>query len=258
MEAQISQAITSGWFTKLQNHLISDVIIVGGGPSGLVCAAELASQNIKTTLIEKDLAPGGGMWGGAMFFNQIVFHKDALQLLERFAISYSYYGNDLYVCDAVEATSSLIYNATHKGAGIFTGICMEDVLVKDNRVSGVVINWSTVKKDRLHIDPLSLSAQAILDATGHPCEVVSVLCRKNTIHLNLPSETIPYEKSLNAEAGEKSCLEFTQEVYPGLFVSGMAACGVSGSNRMGPIFTSMLLSGMKAADLILKSLNREN
>ena len=67
MEAQISQSITSGWFTKLQNHLISDVIIVGGGPSGLVCAAELASQNIKTTLIEKDLAPGGGMWGGAMF-----------------------------------------------------------------------------------------------------------------------------------------------------------------------------------------------
>jgi thiamine thiazole synthase len=35
----------------------------------------------------------------------------------------------------------------------------------------------------------------------------------------------------------------------------MAANGVSGSFRMGPIFGGMLLSGEKAANLILKALS---
>jgi thiamine thiazole synthase len=64
-----------------------------------------------------------------------------------------------------------------------------------------------------------------------------------------------YERSMNAEAGEKACVEYTGEIYPGLFVSGMAACGVSGSNRMGPIFGGMLLSGVKAAMMISASLS---
>ena len=49
-------------------------------------------------------------------------------------------------------------------------------------------------------------------------------------------------------------MENTKEIFPGLFVSGMAANGVSGSFRMGPIFGGMLNSGKKVAELILKKL----
>lgn len=254
MEYQISSAITQGWFDKLQSHLQNDVVIVGGGPSGLLCAAELAAAGIKTSLIESKLAPGGGMWGGAMLFNTIVVQSEAIFILDKYGVSYRDCGHDLFVVDAVEATSALIYHASHAGAAIFNGMQMEDVLVRDGSISGVVINWTSVLKLGMHVDPLSMLADIVLDATGHPSEVVSVLTRKNPVELLLPEHKMQYERSMNAEAGEKACVEFTGKVYPGLYVSGMAACGVSGSNRMGPIFGGMLLSGMKAAKLITTEL----
>lgn len=254
MEYTISKAICERWFEKLQDNLQTDVVIVGGGPSGLICAAELAANGIKTCLIEGKLAPGGGMWGGAMLFNTIVVQSEVLPILERYGISYRQAEQGFYTVDAVEATSALIYRAAHEGAAIFSGISMEDVLHKDERVCGVVINWTPVAKLGMHVDPLSLCSTIVLDATGHPSEVVSVLTRKNPVQLNLPGNTMSYEGSMNAEAGEKACVEYTGEIYPGLYVSGMAACGVSGSNRMGPIFGGMLLSGVKAATLIRQSL----
>lgn len=257
MELQISSAIVSDWFTKFQDHLQSDVVIVGGGPSGLLCAAELASRNVKTTLIESKLAPGGGMWGGAMLFNSIVIQESAIHILDHYRIHYKAKGAGLYTADAAEATASLIYHAAHNGAAIFTGICMEDVLVKEDRVSGVVVNWNPVKRLDMHVDPISIVADRILDATGHPCEVVKVLCNKNPVSLKTPGAMLQSERSMNAEAGERATVEHTGEIYPGLWVSGMAACGVSGSNRMGPIFGGMLLSGMKAADLLYASMAGE-
>lgn len=64
------------------------------------------------------------------------------------------------------------------------------------------------------------------------------------------------ERSLNVELGEKNTVEFTGEIYPGLYVSGMSACAVAGGYRMGPIFGGMLLSGSKVAGEIIKRLER--
>jgi len=50
-------------------------------------------------------------------------------------------------------------------------------------------------------------------------------------------------------------VENTREVFPGLFVSGMAANQVYGGYRMGPVFGGMLLSGKKVAGEILKNLS---
>ena len=43
-----------------------------------------------------------------------------------------------------------------------------------------------------------------------------------------------------------------KEAYRNLYVAGMAANAVFGSNRMGPVFGGMLLSGKKVAEEILK------
>ena len=56
--------------------------------------------------------------------------------------------------------------------------------------------------------------------------------------------------------GEEEVVKGTKEIYPGLYVCGMAASAVSGTPRMGPIFGGMLLSGKKVADLIIAQLKK--
>jgi len=59
---------------------------------------------------------------------------------------------------------------------------------------------------------------------------------------------------MDADMGEMHTVENTRECFPGLYVSGMAANAVYGGYRMGPVFGGMLLSGKKAATLILENL----
>ena len=60
------------------------------------------------------------------------------------------------------------------------------------------------------------------------------------------------ERSLDVVSGEEEVVNGTKEIYPGLYVCGMAASAVSGTPRMGPIFGGMLMSGKKVADLITR------
>ncbi|HKZ50568.1 MAG TPA: FAD-dependent oxidoreductase, partial [Dehalococcoidia bacterium] len=39
-----------------------DVIVIGGGPNGLTCAAYLAKAGAKTLLLEKKFEIGGGLY----------------------------------------------------------------------------------------------------------------------------------------------------------------------------------------------------
>jgi ribulose 1,5-bisphosphate synthetase/thiazole synthase len=63
-EKIITQAIIDRYYEKLKQNLSVDAVIVGGGPSGLVCSYYLARNGFKVTLIERKLSIGGGMWGG--------------------------------------------------------------------------------------------------------------------------------------------------------------------------------------------------
>ncbi len=256
METTISQGIIESYFSKLRTHLTNDVIIAGGGPSGLIAANSLAKKGYRVALFEKKLAPGGGMWGGAMMFNEIVVRKDAVHILEEFGISYKLYRDDFFTFDSVEATSALIYNAVRSGASIFNSISVEDIILKENRVSGLVINWLPVSLQKMHVDPLMVSAKVTVDSSGHPSEVVRYLEKKNDITLQTSTGCIIGERSLAVEEGEKGTVNNSGCIYPGLYVSGMAANNVHGQSRMGPIFGGMLLSGLKVAELIDQELKR--
>ncbi len=254
MEQIVSAGIVDSFFQKFKENLSVDVAIVGGGPSGLVAAYYLAKQGVKVTLYERKLAPGGGMWGGAMMFNEIVVQEEALHILKEFGIQHKHYSGQYYTVDSVHATAALTYHPTRAGATIFNCTSIEDVVFHNNRVSGLVINWAPVHRERMHVDPMVIMAKAVIDATGHDCEVARTLERKNNIRLNTETGKVMGERSLSIEEAERTTVENTKEIYPGLYVSGMASNGVSGSYRMGPIFGGMLLSGQKVAELVANQL----
>ena len=249
-EITITRAIIDSYFRKLNDHLTMDVAIVGAGPSGLVCATYLAEKGYKVAVFERKLAPGGGIWGGGMMFNSIVVQSEVLPIVEKFGINIEEYGNGFYTIDAVETAASLIYRARHSGAVVFNGVSVEDVVLKEGRVGGVVTNWTTIEHMKLHVDPLVFLSRALLDATGHPSEIVQKLINKGGVRIDSPSGGIGGEKPMWMDVAEKATVEATKLLYPGLYVSGMAANNVEGAFRMGPIFGGMFMSGVKAAGLI--------
>ena len=116
IEKNVSHGIISTYFEKLERNLDIDVAIVGGGPSGIVAAYYLAKAGLKVAQFDRKLSPGGGMWGGAMMFNQIVVQQEAIDIVKEFEINHRPYGDGLYVMDSVESTSALLYKAVHAGA----------------------------------------------------------------------------------------------------------------------------------------------
>ena len=254
IETQVSKGIVSTYFDKLQRNLDIDVAIVGGGPSGIVAAYYLAKAGLKVAQFDRKLSPGGGMWGGAMMFHQIVIQEEALDIVRDFGINYTPFEDGLYTLDSVEGTSALLYHAVHAGATVFNCYSVEDVVFKSNVVSGVVVNWTPVLREGMHVDPINIMAKCVIDGTGHDSEIACVVARKNGIQLQTETGGVMGERSLDVAEGERLVVEGTREIYPGLYVCGMASSAVAGTPRMGPIFGGMLMSGKKVADLIIKKL----
>jgi sulfide-dependent adenosine diphosphate thiazole synthase len=250
-EVLITRAIIERYTEKLLANLDLDVAVVGGGVSGMTAAWRLAQKGHRVAIFERKLSVGGGMWGGGMMFNEIVIQEAAKPVMDELGIRLKPIYDQYYTADAVEAVTTLGSRTVKAGATVFNCISVEDVMVREDRVNGLVIAWTAVEMARLHVDPLVIRAKCTIDATGHDLEVVKVLLRKNQpLTLNTPTGGIAGERSMWSEVGEKGTIENTQEIYPGFFVAGMAATATFGVNRMGAIFGGMLLSGLKVADLI--------
>jgi thiamine thiazole synthase len=253
-EITITRAILDRYFEKLKNNLETDVAIVGGGPSGLVAGYYLARAGKKVALFERKLSVGGGMWGGGMMFNEIIVQESALHILEEFGIRYHHYEENYYTTDSLEAVSTLISRAIKAGLTIFNCVSVEDVIMRPERVIGLVVNWSAVEIAGLHVDPLAVRSRFIIDATGHDSEVIRVIQRKVPGKLNTTSGEVEGEQSMWSDKAETLTLKNTREVFPGIYVAGMAANSTYGGPRMGPIFGGMLLSGEKVANELIEKI----
>ena len=254
-DVTISRAITQRFMEEFQQAMDIDVAIVGAGPAGMTAAYYLAKRGVKTVIFEKSLRPGGGMPGGGMMFNTIVVQEEAKGILDEFEIRTREHEKGYYTADAVEASSALCFKAIQAGTKIFNLISIEDVMIRENdRVTGLVLNWSSVNLAGLHVDPLSIRSKVVIDATGHDSEVCHIVVDKLGGKLNTEGGGILGEKSMWADMAESKILENTREVYPGLIVTGMAANAVYGTHRMGPIFGGMLLSGKRAAEVAVEIL----
>lgn len=250
----ISRAILETYHKRLLSDTELDVAVVGAGPAGLIAAYDLAGKGRKVAVFERKLSPGGGMWGGGIGYNIIVVQEEGKKILDELGVGTEEYAPGHYTANSVETTAALIVSASRAGASIYNLLSVEDVMITDSRISGVVVQWSAIEIAGLHVDPISIAARYVIEATGHPLEVVHKVVNKCDLKLATPSGGIEGERSMNAELGEAAILENTIEIAPGLFIAGMAANAAMGSFRMGPIFGGMLISGRKAAESIHKLL----
>jgi thiazole biosynthesis enzyme len=252
-EVIISRAIVESYMKDFMGVMEVDVAIAGAGPAGLVTAYYLASKGIKVVVFERQLRVGGGMSGGGMMFNRIVVQEEGEKILDEFEVPAKEYEKGYYVADSVEAISTICARAIKAGAKIFNLIDVEDVMIReDDRITGLVLNWSSVSWSKLHVDPLTVRCKVAVDATGHDAEVCRIVADKVGPKLRTKTGGVIGEKSMWAERGEREILENTREAYPGLVVAGMTANAVFGSPRMGAIFGGMLLSGKKAARVAIE------
>ncbi len=247
-DLEVSRLITRDYFDMLMDSYESDVIIVGGGPSGLVAGYTLAQQGKKVVIMEKRLSPGGGIWGGGKGFNRVILEKSVGDILTEIDVSAEEKDGYL-VISSVLLASALIKKAVESGVHLLNLFAIEDVYFNEmQELAGVVANDTAYKQISLHVDPLTFRSKVVMDSTGHEAVVCNCLAKRGIIQLK-------GEQPMNAQMGEQGVLDGTKEVYPGLIVTGMASAQFFGTCRMGPIFGGMLLSGKEAARLAIDKLN---
>jgi len=249
-EANVTSAILEEFTKEFKEYITSDVIVVGGGPSGLVMARELAKNKVKTLIVESNNYLGGGFWIGGYLMNKLTIREPAQEVLDELGIPYKEFSDGLFVADGPTACSKLISSACEAGAKILNMTKVDDVIHKSGKVKGVVINWTPVSalpRAITCVDPVALESKLVVDATGHDAVVATVLEKRGLLKLKGFG-------AMDVENSEDLIVEKTGEIYPGLIAIGMSVSTVFGVPRMGPTFGGMLLSGKKGADIALNTI----
>jgi len=249
-EKQVTRAIVSEFAKELEDHIENDVTVIGAGPSGLIAAMEFARRGEKTLLIESNNYLGGGFWIGGYLMNKVTVRAPAQMVLDEIAAPYKQVEEGLYVTDGPHACSKLIAAACDAGVKVLNMTKFDDVVMKQDRICGVVVNWTPVSalpRAITCVDPVGIESKLVIDATGHDAAVVRSLQKRGLVDI----------KGFGAmwvEESEDAVVENTREVYPGLIVAGMAVATTFGLPRMGPTFGGMLLSGKRAAEVTMEVL----
>jgi thiamine thiazole synthase len=246
-EKQVTRAIVSEFAREFEDHIENDVIVIGAGPSGLIAAREFARRGEKTLLIERNNYLGGGFWIGGYLMNKVTLRAPAQTILDEIGVPYKEVEEGLYVADGPHACSKLIASTCDAGVKVLSMTQFDDVVIKQERVCGVVINWTPVSalpRAITCVDPVGIESKLVVDATGHDAVVVRSLEKRRLVDI----------KGVGAmwvEESEDAVVEHTREIYPGLIVTGMAVATTFGLPRMGPTFGGMLLSGKRAAEVLV-------
>lgn len=250
-ESSVTRAIISEFVKDMEGFAETDVIVVGGGPSGLMAARDLALKGVKVLIVERNNYLGGGFWIGGFLMNTVTIRAPAQKVLDELGVKYRRHETGLYVTPGPYACSKLIAAACEAGVKILNMAAFDDIVLREkNKVGGVVVNWTPVSalpRQITCVDPIALESKLVIDATGHDAMVVKKLEERGLIKT-------PGFGAMWVEVSEDAVVEHSGLVQPGLIVVGMAVSTTFGLPRMGPTFGSMLLSGRKGAEVAYEQL----
>ncbi|KAM6494331.1 thiazole biosynthetic enzyme [Amanita muscaria] len=255
-ESQVSRAMIKRYFNTMYDRTISDVVIVGAGSAGLSCAYHLATSrpDLKITIIEANVAPGGGAWLGGQLMTPMVIRKPADAFLQKIGVPYEDEGNFVVVKHAALFTSTVLSKVLAlPNVVLMNATAVEDLIIKTDfegrqRVAGVVTNWTLVALNhdtQSCMDPNTITAPIVISATGHDGPM-GAFSAKRLVSAGLLAG-LGNMRGLDMSRAEPAIVNQTREVAPGLIMAGMELSEHDGSNRMGPTFGAMIGSGIKAA-----------
>ncbi|HKX82563.1 MAG TPA: sulfide-dependent adenosine diphosphate thiazole synthase [Nitrososphaera sp.] len=249
-EKEITRTIADMFNETMKEYTDSDVIIIGAGPAGLTAGRELARSGVKTLIVEQNNYIGGGYWVGGYMMNPVTVRAPAQNVWDELGVQYRKISEGLYATWGPAACSKLIAAACDAGVRFLQLTKFDDLVLKNKRVSGVVVNWmpvSALPRNITCVDPVALESKIVIDASGHDSVAVKRLMDRGYVKW----------KGMDpmwVEGSEDAVVNFTGEVFPGLIAAGMSVTETHGLPRMGPTFGSMLLSGKKAAEVALGKL----
>ncbi|KAJ7505284.1 thiazole biosynthetic enzyme [Mycena galericulata] len=246
--APIEEAQVSRYFNTMYERAVSDVVIVGAGSAGLSCAYSLATRrpDLRVTIIEANVAPGGGAWLGGQLMTAMVIRKPADNFLQEIGVPYEDEGAFVVVKHAALFTSTLLSRVLAlPNVVLMNATTVEDLI---QRVAGVVTNWTLVALNhdtQSCMDPATITSPVTITTTGHDGPM-GAFSAKRLVSMGLNKE-LGNMRGLDMNRSEPAIVNGTREVTPGLVMAGMELAEHDGSNRMGPTFGGMIASGIKAA-----------
>lgn len=278
-ESTVSRAMTSRYFQDLDKYAVSDVVIVGAGSSGLSAAYVIAKNrpDLKIAIVESNVAPGGGAWLGGQLFSAMIMRKPAHLFLNDLQIPYEDEGDYVVVKHAALFTSTVLSKVLEfPNVKLFNATAVEDLVTRpagDNgevTVAGVVTNWTLVSMAH---DLQSCMDPNVIELSGYKDDGTRDQSKKHGVVLSTTGHDGPFgafsakrivsidkNKKLggmkgldmnNAEAGVVKGSGSYNGVGS-IYFAGMEVAELEGCNRMGPTFGAMAVSGIKAAEEILR------
>jgi len=249
-EKEITRTIATMFNETMAEYTDSDVIIIGSGPAGLTAGRDLANMGVRTLIIEQNNYIGGGYWVGGYMMNPVTVRAPAQKIWDELGVPYRKTREGLYATWGPHACSKLIAATCDAGVRFLQLTKFDDLVLKNKRVSGVVINWmpvSALPRNITCVDPVALESKIVIDASGHDSVAVKRLMDRGYVKWKGMDP-------LWVEGSEDEVVNHTGEVFPGLIATGMSVTETHGLPRMGPTFGSMLLSGKKAAEIAIGKL----
>ncbi|CAO1612564.1 unnamed protein product [Parajaminaea phylloscopi] len=256
-EHHTARAMTSRYYNDMMDAAVSDVVILGAGSAGLTCAYTLATSrpDLRITILEASVAPGGGAWLGGQLMSAMVIRKPAHHLLDELKVPYDDEGAYVVVKHAALFTSTIMSKTLAlPNVKLFNATCAEDLIIKKDadgvsRVTGIVSNYTLVTLAhglQSCMDPQTLTAAVVCSFCGHdgPFGAFGVK-RLESAGLIKLNDMGP----MDMNKSEGLIVNNTRELFPGFVTGGMELSEADGHPRMGASFGGMLGSGIKAAKI---------
>ncbi|CEP62770.1 thiamine thiazole synthase LALA0_S06e03400g [Lachancea lanzarotensis] len=278
-ESTVSRAMTSRYFQDLDKFAVSDVIIVGAGSSGLSAAYVIAKNrpDLKVAIIEANVSLGGGAWLAGSLMSAMIMRKPAHLFLDELEIPYEDEGDYVVVKHAALFTSTVSSKVLQfPNVKLFNATAVEDLVTRPAdkgtgvQVAGVVTNWTLVTQAH---DLQSCMDPNVIELAGYQNDGTRDPSQKHGVVLSTTGHDGPFGafsakrivsidgsqklggmKGLDMNRAEAGVVKHAgkYEGVDSMYFAGMEVAELHGCNRMGPTFGAMAVSGIKAAEEILR------